>query len=125
MSRDGINHTCSAIVVTCIDFRLQKYLKSWTDTKLKNEEYDYVGFAGGVKDTDTVLKQIDISVRLHHINNVFLINHEDCGAYGESGTKEKHTEDLRKAQTEILKNHPQLKVDLYYLHINGTFKQIR
>lgn len=118
------NHSCNAIVVTCIDFRLQKHLKSWTDSRLKNETYDYVGFAGGVKDIETVLKQIDISVRLHNIHHVFLINHEDCGAYGESGTKEKHIEDLRSAKNEILTNHPSLEVDLYYLHLDGDFEHI-
>ena len=118
------NHTCNAIVVTCIDFRLQKYLKSWTNNRLKNETYDYVGFAGGVKDLETAMKQIDISVSLHHINHVFLINHEDCGAYGKDGTKEKHIEDLHQAEKKIKETHPNLELDLYYLHLDGTFEHI-
>jgi len=117
-------HTCDAIVVCCIDFRFQKYIRNWTDEKLKGKTFDLVGFAGSTKDLETVMKQIDISVRLHQIKEIHLIHHEDCGAYGAESTPEKHSEDLKKAKAEILKNHPTLEVNLYYLHLDGAFESV-
>src|SRR5258708_26017450 len=86
--------------------------------------FDYVGFAGASKDIETVLKQIAISVRLHHIKQVVLMNHEDCGAYGAEGNPKRHELDLRKAKAAILAIYPELQVDLYYLHLNGEFEKI-
>lgn len=117
-------HTCDAIVVSCIDFRFQKYIKDWTETNLRGKTYDYVGFAGSTKNLDTIMEQIDISVRLHSIKEVYLIHHEECGAYGAESTPERHAEDLKKAKLEILSKYPELKVNIYYLHLDGTFEEI-
>ena len=117
-------HYCDATIVVCIDFRFQKYIRDWTDKKLKGKTFDLVGFAGSTKDLQTVMKQIDISVRLHHIKEVYLIHHEECGAYGAESTPEKHAEDMRKAQETILLKYPILKVELYYLHLDGEFEKV-
>ena len=65
-----------------MDYRLQKYLNDWLDQNPGTGSYDRVGIAGGVLDISSVLKQIELAVRLHKIRKVILINHEDCGAYG-------------------------------------------
>lgn len=118
-------HSCDAIVVSCIDFRFQKYIRKWLDKKMVDKTFDYVGFAGGTKDLITVLKQIAISVRLHAIKEVILIHHEDCGAYGAEGSPEKHRHDLLKAKQAILQQYPDLHVKLYYLHLDGIFEEIQ
>lgn len=118
-------HTSDALVVSCIDFRFQKFIRKWLDKNFANKTFDYVGFAGATKDLKTIMKQLSISVRLHHIKQVVLIHHEDCGAYGKESTHEKHSKDLYKAKKTILKNYPKLKIDLYYLHLNGKFERIK
>lgn len=118
-------HTCDVIVVSCIDFRFQQYIHQWLDKNLSNKTYDYVGFAGGTKDLDTVMKQIDISVRLHAIKEAVLMHHEDCGAYGVESTPERHASDLKKAKETILAKYPNLKVRLYYLHLDGEFEEVK
>lgn len=118
-------HTCNAFIVACIDFRFQKFIKKWLEEKFQNKTYDYVGFAGSTKDLKTIMNQLDISVRLHHINQVVLIHHEECGAYGTESTHDRHTDDLKKARGLINKKYPQLKVDLYYLHLDGEFEAIK
>ncbi|MFA6005687.1 MAG: carbonic anhydrase [Patescibacteria group bacterium] len=117
-------HICDAAVVACIDFRFQKFIRDWTDKELAGKKFDYIGFAGSTKNLDTVLGQIDISVRLHQIKQVVLIHHEECGAYGAESTPERHTTDLKKAQETVLGKWPQLTVDLYYLHLDGTFEKV-
>lgn len=118
------NHTCEATVITCIDFRFQEYINNWISENFAPKTFDRVAIAGGVLDFDYVLKQVEISKRLHHITKVILINHEDCGAYGESSTPEKHAEDLKNAAAKIKQQHPDLEVSLYYLHLSGTFELI-
>lgn len=118
-------HVADAIIVTCIDFRFQKYIHKWLEKNMNGKTYDYVGFAGATKDLRTVLNQIDISVRLHHINQIVLIHHEDCGAYGKESTYDRHVKDLKKAQTVLLALYPDIKVSLYYLHLNGKFEEIK
>lgn len=117
-------HSCDAIVVSCIDFRFQKFIRDWTDKNLANETFDYVGFAGCTKDLETALKQIEISIRLHNVKKVILMHHEECGAYGTESTPENHARDLKKAKAKILEQHPDITVELYYLHLNGDFEKV-
>ena len=117
-------HTCETAIVTCIDFRFQEYIDNRIAENFPPGSFDRVAIAGGVFDFEYVLKQIEISKRLHHIKKVVLINHEDCGAYGEAGTSQKHSEDLKTAKAKIKAIYPDLEVETYYLHLDGTFEQI-
>lgn len=118
------NHKAESIVVTCIDFRLQEAINQWIAKQLQPKTFDRVALGGGVKNLENILDQIDIAVRLHHIKKVVLVNHEDCGAYGEEGNRQKHTEDLRAAKNQVRKLYPDLEVDTYYLHLDGTFESL-
>lgn len=117
-------HTCDALVVSCIDFRFQKYIRKWLDENFGDKTYDYVGYAGSTKEFDHFLKQLDISVKLHDIKHVVLMHHEECGAYGAQSTPEKHAEDLLKARAVIKKRYPKLKIDLFYILLDGNFKEV-
>jgi len=117
------NHTCETIIVTCIDFRFQEYINKWIAENFAPKTFDRVALAGGVFDLEYVLKQIEVSHRLHHIKKVALINHEDCGAYGIEGTHEKHIMDLEEAKRRI-ESLERLDIETYYLHLDGTFEQI-
>jgi carbonic anhydrase len=117
-------HICDAIVVCCIDFRFQKFIRKWTDENLAGKDFDLVGFAGSTKELETILKQIDISVRLHQIKEAILIHHEECGAYGAESTPEKHADDLELAAKQIKLKFPNLAVKLFYLKLNGDFVPI-
>jgi len=117
-------HKCDALIVACIDFRFQKYLKNWLKKNFQNKTYDYVGFAGATKNLDIIIGQLDISVRLHQIKEVVLINHEDCGAYGVDSTHDRHSADLLKAKKLIVSKYPNLSVSLFYLHLDGEFEEI-
>jgi carbonic anhydrase len=90
---------------------------------------DEISVAGAIKDLlgearDFLLKQIDISTRLHGINRVILVAHEDCGAYGgkrafssDEAEFSKHKEDLAKAKEIILTKFPDLEVDFVFARI--------
>jgi carbonic anhydrase len=118
-------HICDAFVVACFDFRFQKYIKKWLEENFQNKTYDYVGFAGSTKNLDIIMNQLDISVRLHHIKEVVLIHHEDCGAYGVDSTHDRHAADLKKARQTINALYPNLTVNLFYLHLDGEFEKVK
>ncbi|SRR6266498_564048 len=117
-------HTCEAVVVHCIDFRLQNFLNDWLTKRFGLQNYDRVSWAGGVKDFAILQGQIEISRRLHQIKKVILINHEDCGAYGPVGTKERHVSDLAYAERMIKSLYLDVDVEKYYLYLNGEFEKI-
>lgn len=120
------NHSAEAVIATCIDFRFQEYINNWISQNFSPKTFDRVAFAGGVKSLDTIISQIDIAERLHKIKKVVLVNHEDCGAYGDpaSAGPEKHAEDLKNAAAQIKQQYPDLEVQTYYLHLDGTFESI-
>lgn len=118
------DHQAEAIVVTCIDFRLQEAINNWISQNFAPKAFDRVALAGGVKNLETILSQINIAHRLHHIKKVILINHQDCGAYGVEGSPEKHAEDLRNAKAKVKEIYPNLEIETYYLYLDGTFELI-
>lgn len=118
------DNTTDAIVVHCIDFRFQKYLDLWLLARFGHDNYDRVSLAGGVFDFDAILKQVEISNRLHKIKKVVLINHEDCGAYGADGNYQRHKKDLEEAERKVEAVFPDLDVETYYLHLDGRFEKM-
>lgn len=117
-------HTCAAFVATCIDFRIQKTVEEWLNKNVGERQYDRVAWAGGILDLDGILKQLAISVRLHSVKKVILMNHEDCGAYGETGNFERHKADLSSAAKKVQSLYPALTVETYYVHLDGTVEQV-
>lgn len=118
------NLGCEAIVITCIDFRFQEYIHNWLEEHFQPKKYDRGAFAGAAKSLETILSQIEVANRLHHIKKAVLINHEDCGAYGSKGHIDHHVRDLHQASKTIKERFPNLEVETYYLHLDGTFEQI-
>lgn len=117
-------HICNAVIVTCMDYRLQKYIEDWARQNLGEKNYDRVAVAGGVLDQEFVLKMTRLSCKLHLINQVVLINHEDCGGYGAAGTYRRHCQDLSAIKEKITQQLPRLDIKTYFLHLDGTFEKV-
>lgn len=121
-------HTCQNLILHCTDFRLGRGVKEWLEKRGLLGDCDIVSVAGGVKsflspknasDRDFILGQIEISANLHHIREIILLNHTDCGAYGgssqfDSSEKERdfHISEMKKAKELILEKFPALKVKM-------------
>lgn len=116
------HHTCQAIVVSCMDFRLRKYLRNWS--KKITGGFDRLALAGGVKNLPFVVEQIELSVKLHQISEVYLINHEDCGGYGSEGNFARHKKDLLFAKRILHHKFPKLKIVPLYLKLDGEFVNV-
>ena len=116
--------TCDALVVHCMDYRLQKYLHPWIMSRFGADNFDIISLAGGDHDYEMVLKYVQLAEQDHSIKQVVLINHEDSRAYGRDGTYKRHKHDLMDAEQKIEVLFSDLDVETFYLHLNGTFELI-
>ena len=115
---------CDALVVHCMDYRLQKFLHPWIIRRFGSDNFDIISLAGGVHDYEMVLKYVQLAVQIHSIKQVALINHEDCRAYGRDGTYKRHKHDLIDTEEKIEAIFSNLAVETFYLHLDGTFERI-
>jgi carbonic anhydrase len=127
-----MTHNAKALVISCIDFRFQSHIRKFLVDRGLENNYDLVCLAGSVKNIDDfLLNQIKISSDLHHIEEIILINHQDCGAYGLEVTgdveQEIHSQDLKKAKEIISQTFPSIRaenISLYYFRLDGTSDRI-
>jgi len=110
-----------------MDWRLGKPMKEYQEREGILGICDEPGAAGGVQDMDFALRQLAISVKLHNPNEVILVNHTDCGAYGGSeafGSAEEeykfHVKELKKARGAVLVKYPSLKVRMLLAKIQQS-----
>ena len=136
----GAGLTCRACVIACIDFRLHDLLTRFLrDRTLDRGGADLIRIAGAIKniarpdeprDRDLLLNQMKISKDLHQVKEIYLLNHEDCGAYGleavEDSTVEidTHREDLRAAAKLVRAALPQVEVRSYFLWLDGRAEPV-
>ncbi|MBI5935511.1 MAG: hypothetical protein HY867_17555 [Chloroflexi bacterium] len=113
---------CDALVVHCMDYRLQKFLHPWIMSRFGADNFDIISLAGGVHDYEMVLKYVQLAEQIHSIRVVTLVNHEDCRAYGREGTYARHRHDLLDARQKINALFPALAVESFYLHLDGRFE---
>ncbi len=113
-----------ALVVTCLDYRLQEMLDGWIREHVGYGNYNRVALGGCVKNWEVIFSQVEMSRRVHSINRVVLINHEDCRAYGDDSHYERHCHDLRAARAHILEVFPDMKVEIYHLWLDGRFEAV-
>jgi hypothetical protein len=83
-------HSCSTILVHCIDFRFIEGIRDWMDAEGLLGDCDVLALPGAAKvlassdggEGNALLAAIDIGVALHGVRRVIFLNHMDCGAYG-------------------------------------------
>lgn len=129
-----MSHQCKSLILHCMDFRLGEAIKNWLNENHLLNNCDIVSLAGatkglagdtGSKETEIILKQIEISASLHGINQIILMNHTDCGAYGGRDAFESteveyhaHVQDMEKARGVIAKKYPDLEIKLVLAKMN-------
>jgi len=109
------HYTADACIVWCFDDRFTKALGEFVRV-CGFRNFDLVKIAGGAKslaspdeesERDFVLNQIQKSIKLHHTKLVVLMNHAECGAYGEKQTAR---EDLQKAKEYLQAKLPGIEI---------------
>lgn len=128
-------HSCSTLVIRCMDFRFHKALEENMEQILEEGScsFDSPGIGGGGsksiidEDSRTVLYgALNIAIEKHGVNRVVIADHVDCGAYGGSGKfkneeeEEKfHIEKLNEAKDILQKDYQSLEIVLVYQSWNS------
>ena len=127
-----------AMVLGCIDPRLQEPVRKYTAKQHLTGKYSQFVIAGasiGVvaepfKDWHKAFwDNLATSIQLHNIKKVIAINHRDCGAakiaYGADAVKDKaaetatHKAALLEFKKQVAEKQPTLKVELGLMAVGG------
>jgi carbonic anhydrase len=119
-------HQAKALLLRCMDFRLEPAISEWLKAQGLVGKVDIVSIAGAAKNlvaapTDVaqnfVLNHIRLGHELHHISEVILMSHTDCGAYGgvksfasEREERGKLVSDAKAARGLIRGRFPRLEI---------------
>ena len=128
-------HQCKACLVYCMDFRLHDLLaKFLAEQELVEAGADIIRVAGAIKsiaqpqqsgDRDFLLEMLRVSYDLHGVRKFYLINHEDCGAYGLEDVPDSeeelatHRNDLKSARALLESLYPDIEVLTYFMWLSG------
>ena len=133
----------SVLVLGCIDPRYAHSL-AWylTHTQELKGDYDLFTLAGaalGVLQTQfphwgqTFHDHVGLAIALHDIQEIWVFDHMDCGAYkklvlgglDKPDTDESvHVEKLKELQTELKSKYPQLGFKGYIISVQGSVKNV-
>jgi len=119
-----------------MDFRLHESLANFfAEQKLDGDGADIIRVGGAIKslsrpkearDREFLLEQLNVAYALHGVRQFYLINHEDCGAYGLEDVVDSpeelatHREDLRVAKALIQNRFPDTEILTYFMKLSGT-----
>ncbi len=137
------DYKAKALVLSCIDFRFVASEQYFLSLQHLGNQYDWTALAGASlalaafphpADTTAFWDQLDLSYRLHHIEKVVILDHQDCGAYASKidpdlskdpeREQQVHADYLNRAYQAIRQRYPELDVELYFVTINGSVKPI-
>jgi carbonic anhydrase len=118
-----------------MDFRFREKLDAFlVDEGLDRDGVDVIRVAGSCYslarprepgDREFLLRQLEISARLHGIRQIYLVHHEDCGAYGDEDVTDDadevtmHARDLVSVRRLLEERFPGLEILTYFLPLDG------
>jgi hypothetical protein len=141
----GMAHaaTVTALAITCIDYRLVDDAVRFFDGKHLTNDYDQVSLAGaslaGVSDkfpssNAAFWDHIGIAKQLHHIKEVIVLDHRDCGAfkvafgndYQGQGAAEtaQHKTVMEQVKAKLATTNPDLTAQFYLMALDGTADRV-
>ncbi len=142
----GASHHADALVLSCIDFRfphkIVEYMDSLTPPGKPKLTYDHMALAGASLGAFTGVfpawaatfwDHLSVSIKLHQIDKVYILDHQDCGGYREYGAlagtdmvpvgseheRLIHQHYMNRLAFLIQKTHPELEVITHLLELPG------
>jgi hypothetical protein len=131
-------HKAKNLLIACIDFRFQETVVSWIHKQGFLGNTDFIFVAGASRDLvkpieeahkNSLLRQIDLSVKLHDPDTIVIIDHQDCGGYAQDKTIEaqlpleedqkKHAQFGVRAVALLKQRFPSKKIISLYADLTG------
>jgi len=119
---------CSALVITCSDFRFKTAERSFLEAAGMTDDYDLIARPGAARSLasprdeasrETMLAEIRMLRELHQFTRVLLLNHMDCRAYDDLAAGEAqrsvHETHLRAAASQLDRRFGGLAVESYVI----------
>lgn len=125
-------HTCPAVVIGCIDFRIWRKVVNFVEKKIEEFDFDFLNWPGATRPINDRLETNDfvqyclqVPCDLHHVQKIILANHRDCGAYEGSKRFDNdheqetifHFKELALAKQKLQKLYPNIQVITVYVDI--------
>ncbi|MGG7055270.1 carbonic anhydrase [Nitrosomonas sp. ANs5] len=132
------------LLLSCMDYRLMDEIERYMLRKGLYHNYDHIVLAGASLGaitekypawTRTFWDHLDLSVTLHGIHTVIVMDHRDCGAYkmllGEDYSSDLdketavHTANLMHLKKMINEKYPQIEVETLLMDLKGEVEVIQ
>ena len=126
-----------AMVLSCMDPRFQPKVFNYLKKKKLTGKYSSFTIAGSAigvtskkfkKWQSTFLDNLSTSIKLHNINKLIVINHEDCGAakiingkkeFNSTIEKKIHKDSFKKIKSIMYRKFPELKINFKILSLKN------
>jgi hypothetical protein len=141
--RPALAAETDALLFNCIDFRLTEATTRYMTDRGMAGKYDQLVLAGASLAAqtkkfpawgETFWEHVKVARDLHHIHQVIVIDHRDCGAYkvvfGEDFAKDPakelavHARELRSLRAKLHTRYPKLSVDLGLMALDGSVEAV-
>lgn len=104
-------HKAKLLVIHCIDLRFQEAIDEDVKSHAHYGEFDRIAWPGASIDLENVKNAaVNVSLKLHHPDEVIIYEHEDCGAYQEDNSFETHKKNAQKLEKTLKEAYPNLNV---------------
>lgn len=120
-------HTCSTLLIRCSDHRFNVHLNALLQSlniDPNGTDYDVLSLPGASKERDTVYEAVRTLITLHEIQHIIIVHHEDCGAYGANYRQSLQETAARIAARTINEDYPHMKVECFFLYLDGKVSRI-
>jgi len=136
-------HKAKACVLICIDFRFQKIIYEWLKKNRYLGKADIISVAGASRDLAkpikishklSLIRQIEISLKLHNPQEIIIIDHQDCGGYAQDKTiepglkkevdKKKHSKFAKNVKKNLESRFPGKKIKNLYITLDGKIEEL-
>ncbi len=132
-----------ALLLTCIDPRLPRMTADWMSARGLAGQYSQFSFAGAAIGVvapafeqwrETFWQNLAASIQLHHVPQVIVLNHRDCGAsriaYGDAAVASRDAETathravMDTFRQQLAQRHPGLGTELLLMDLDGSVEQL-
>ena len=131
------------MVLSCLDPRFQSIIFDYLNKKKLNGKYSSFTIAGatiGVTSSKfkkwhkTFWDNIDISIKLHNIKKLIVINHRDCSVakfingkkeFSELNEKKIHKKSFEEIKKSLKNKYPNLSIELNLISLNKKIEKFR
>jgi carbonic anhydrase len=129
-----------AMVLSCMDPRFQPKIFNYLKKRKLNGEYSSFTIAGSAVGVThnrfkmwhkTFFENLAVSIKIHRISKLIVINHEDCRAARVAEGKEDidevkiHKISFEKLKKKLNKKFPKLKLEFYIMKLNSKLVKLQ